>query len=241
MTTASTIAPARHAPALLGQTVVVIGGSAGIGLETARRAREEGAAVILTARDPDRLRRVGLELGAPASRPSTPPTSNGSGGSSTSCPRRSTMCWSRAPAPTTRRWRSSRSSNRKRQRRAGCSSESPTISSGGARTRSRGRWASSRFTSPWCPGRSPSSSRRPLRYRPRNLVRTPVRPAASELMPDAGPEHRESEESARRHGRRHAHGHVAHDAGRPRDHGGSAGWRCCGRSCSIIGTTIVDS
>jgi NAD(P)-dependent dehydrogenase (short-subunit alcohol dehydrogenase family) len=43
---------------------VVIGGSAGIGLETARRAREEGADVILTARDPDRLRRVGLELGA---------------------------------------------------------------------------------------------------------------------------------------------------------------------------------
>jgi NAD(P)-dependent dehydrogenase (short-subunit alcohol dehydrogenase family) len=42
----------------------VIGGSSGIGLETARLAREEGAAVILTARDPDRLHRVGLELGA---------------------------------------------------------------------------------------------------------------------------------------------------------------------------------
>jgi NAD(P)-dependent dehydrogenase (short-subunit alcohol dehydrogenase family) len=49
---------------LAGQTVVVIGGSAGIGLETARRARAEGAEVILTARDPDRLRRAGLELGA---------------------------------------------------------------------------------------------------------------------------------------------------------------------------------
>ena len=47
-----------------GQTVVVIGGSAGIGLETARRARAEGADVIVTARDPDRLRRVGEELGA---------------------------------------------------------------------------------------------------------------------------------------------------------------------------------
>jgi NAD(P)-dependent dehydrogenase (short-subunit alcohol dehydrogenase family) len=47
-----------------GQTVVVIGGSSGIGLETARRARAEGAGVILTARDPDRLHRVGLELGA---------------------------------------------------------------------------------------------------------------------------------------------------------------------------------
>ena len=64
MTATSTIAPALHAPALLGQTVVVIGGSAGIGLETARRAREEGGKVILTARDPDRLHRVGVELGA---------------------------------------------------------------------------------------------------------------------------------------------------------------------------------
>jgi NAD(P)-dependent dehydrogenase (short-subunit alcohol dehydrogenase family) len=49
---------------LAGQTVVVLGGSSGIGLETARRARQEGADVILTARDPDRLHRVGLELGA---------------------------------------------------------------------------------------------------------------------------------------------------------------------------------
>jgi NAD(P)-dependent dehydrogenase (short-subunit alcohol dehydrogenase family) len=49
---------------LAGQTVVVIGGSSGIGLETARRARAEGADVVLTARDPDRLHRVGLELGA---------------------------------------------------------------------------------------------------------------------------------------------------------------------------------
>ena len=44
---------------LLGQTVVVIGGSAGIGLETARRARAEGADVVLTGRDPDRLERRG--------------------------------------------------------------------------------------------------------------------------------------------------------------------------------------
>jgi NAD(P)-dependent dehydrogenase (short-subunit alcohol dehydrogenase family) len=49
---------------LSGQTVVVIGGTSGIGLETAKRARAEGAEVILTARDPDRLRRVGEELGA---------------------------------------------------------------------------------------------------------------------------------------------------------------------------------
>jgi NAD(P)-dependent dehydrogenase (short-subunit alcohol dehydrogenase family) len=49
---------------LSGQTVVVIGGSAGIGLETARLARERGAEVIITARSQDRLRQVGQELGA---------------------------------------------------------------------------------------------------------------------------------------------------------------------------------
>jgi NAD(P)-dependent dehydrogenase (short-subunit alcohol dehydrogenase family) len=43
---------------------VVIGGSAGIGLETARRARTEGADVILTGRDPDRLKNAATELGA---------------------------------------------------------------------------------------------------------------------------------------------------------------------------------
>jgi NAD(P)-dependent dehydrogenase (short-subunit alcohol dehydrogenase family) len=62
--TSTIVQTARHEQALLGQTVVVIGGSAGVGLETARRARTEGAAVILTARDPDRLRGVGQELGA---------------------------------------------------------------------------------------------------------------------------------------------------------------------------------
>ena len=49
---------------LAGQTVVVLGGTSGIGLETARRARERGAKLILTARDPDRLHRIGLEFGA---------------------------------------------------------------------------------------------------------------------------------------------------------------------------------
>jgi len=52
------------APLLAGQTVVVVGGTKGIGLETARLARAEGAAVIITARDPERLRSVGLELEA---------------------------------------------------------------------------------------------------------------------------------------------------------------------------------
>jgi NAD(P)-dependent dehydrogenase (short-subunit alcohol dehydrogenase family) len=50
---------------LAGQTVVVIGGSAGIGLETARLARAEGADVILTGRDPGRLERAAAELGGP--------------------------------------------------------------------------------------------------------------------------------------------------------------------------------
>ncbi len=49
---------------LLGQTVVVIGGSSGIGLETARLARIHGAAVVLTARNPDRLRAAGAEVDA---------------------------------------------------------------------------------------------------------------------------------------------------------------------------------
>jgi NAD(P)-dependent dehydrogenase (short-subunit alcohol dehydrogenase family) len=62
--TSTTSSAARGERDLLGQTVLVIGGSSGIGLETARRARAEGAEVILTARDPDRLHRVGLELGA---------------------------------------------------------------------------------------------------------------------------------------------------------------------------------
>lgn len=49
-------------PELEGQTVVLIGGSAGIGLETARRAKAEGAAVILTGRDPGRLKAAAHEL-----------------------------------------------------------------------------------------------------------------------------------------------------------------------------------
>jgi NAD(P)-dependent dehydrogenase (short-subunit alcohol dehydrogenase family) len=51
-------------PQLDGQTVVLIGGSAGIGLETARRARREGAEVILTGRNADRLERAAAEVDA---------------------------------------------------------------------------------------------------------------------------------------------------------------------------------
>src|SRR5262245_34013738 len=49
---------------LLGQTVVLIGGSAGIGLETARRARAAGADVILTGRNPERLEQAAREVDA---------------------------------------------------------------------------------------------------------------------------------------------------------------------------------
>jgi NAD(P)-dependent dehydrogenase (short-subunit alcohol dehydrogenase family) len=54
-------------PELAGQTVVVIGGSSGIGLETARRARSEGADVILTGRNPERLEQAAREVGARSS------------------------------------------------------------------------------------------------------------------------------------------------------------------------------
>ena len=47
-----------------GQTVVVIGGSAGIGLETARCARAGGAEVILAGRNPERLEQAASEVGA---------------------------------------------------------------------------------------------------------------------------------------------------------------------------------
>jgi NAD(P)-dependent dehydrogenase (short-subunit alcohol dehydrogenase family) len=50
--------------ALAGQTVVVVGGSAGIGLGTARLARAEGAEVVLTGRNPERLERAAQEIGA---------------------------------------------------------------------------------------------------------------------------------------------------------------------------------
>jgi NAD(P)-dependent dehydrogenase (short-subunit alcohol dehydrogenase family) len=64
MTTATAVSTTQREPELPGQTVVVIGGSAGIGLETARRARAEGASVVLTGRNPDRLERAAAELGA---------------------------------------------------------------------------------------------------------------------------------------------------------------------------------
>jgi NAD(P)-dependent dehydrogenase (short-subunit alcohol dehydrogenase family) len=64
MTTATAPVSIANRPELLGQTVILIGGSAGIGLETARRARAEGADVILTGRDPERLRRAAVDVDA---------------------------------------------------------------------------------------------------------------------------------------------------------------------------------
>jgi NAD(P)-dependent dehydrogenase (short-subunit alcohol dehydrogenase family) len=59
-----TSVPAPNQPQLAGQTVLLLGGSAGIGLETARRARLEGADVILTGRNPQRLKAAATDVGA---------------------------------------------------------------------------------------------------------------------------------------------------------------------------------
>src|SRR6476619_1583688 len=56
--------PASGESSLLGQTVVVIGGSSGMGLETARLARAHGAEVVLVARNADRLRAAAEQVGA---------------------------------------------------------------------------------------------------------------------------------------------------------------------------------
>jgi NAD(P)-dependent dehydrogenase (short-subunit alcohol dehydrogenase family) len=64
MTSATTPVSSQRESELAGQTVVLIGGSAGIGLETARRARSEGADVVLTARDPERLEAAARDVGA---------------------------------------------------------------------------------------------------------------------------------------------------------------------------------
>jgi len=64
MSTVAIPSPIHHELVLLGQTVVVIGGSSGIGFETARRAAAEGAKVILTARDPQRLKHAATQIGA---------------------------------------------------------------------------------------------------------------------------------------------------------------------------------
>ena len=64
MSTNATSVSTGREPELAGQTVVVIGGSAGIGLETARLARAEGAEVVLAARNPERLEQAAQDVGA---------------------------------------------------------------------------------------------------------------------------------------------------------------------------------
>jgi len=64
MTSRTTCVAAQREPELAGQIVVVIGGSAGIGLETARRAHAEGADVIITGRNLDRLTQAAQDVGA---------------------------------------------------------------------------------------------------------------------------------------------------------------------------------
>jgi NAD(P)-dependent dehydrogenase (short-subunit alcohol dehydrogenase family) len=54
----------QREPELSGQTVVVIGGSAGIGFETARLARAEGADVVLAGRNPERLEQAASDVGS---------------------------------------------------------------------------------------------------------------------------------------------------------------------------------
>src|SRR5438876_10192272 len=61
MSTVTIPSPIHREPELLGQTVVVIGGSAGIGFETARRASAEGAKVVLTGRNAERLQQAADE------------------------------------------------------------------------------------------------------------------------------------------------------------------------------------
>jgi NAD(P)-dependent dehydrogenase (short-subunit alcohol dehydrogenase family) len=68
MSTPAVAPQSQRVPQLLGQTVVVIGGSAGIGLETARQARAEGAKLILAGRNAERLQNAAKELEAESTR-----------------------------------------------------------------------------------------------------------------------------------------------------------------------------
>src|SRR5215211_6357464 len=120
-TDASSRRPERE-PELLGQTVVLIGGSAGIGLETARRARAEGADVVLTGRDPERLERAARDVDARSTAAFDARDAAALQRSSTARPTRSTMCWSRAQVRRTcpcSRWTQIRCARRSATRRAG--------------------------------------------------------------------------------------------------------------------------
>ncbi|ONI73901.1 short-chain dehydrogenase [Kribbella sp. ALI-6-A] len=64
MTEATTLTTRTPDGALAGQAVVVIGGSSGIGLETARQAHEAGARLFITGRNRERLGKAADEVGA---------------------------------------------------------------------------------------------------------------------------------------------------------------------------------
>jgi NADP-dependent 3-hydroxy acid dehydrogenase YdfG len=93
MGSATTAPHIQREPELLGQTVVLIGGSAGIGLETARRARAEGAKVILTGRHPDLLQHAATEVDALSTAAFDATDFKLLESSSTTCPHRWTTSW----------------------------------------------------------------------------------------------------------------------------------------------------
>jgi NAD(P)-dependent dehydrogenase (short-subunit alcohol dehydrogenase family) len=64
MTIEPTAPSTARQPDLVDQRVVVIGASAGIGLETGRQARAAGARVVLTGRNPERLEDAAREVEA---------------------------------------------------------------------------------------------------------------------------------------------------------------------------------
>jgi len=62
MTATPSVEGARPATDLADQIVVVIGASAGIGLETARQVRARGGQVVMVGRNPERLQQAAIEL-----------------------------------------------------------------------------------------------------------------------------------------------------------------------------------
>ncbi|WP_121704259.1 SDR family oxidoreductase [Streptomyces sp. BBFR25] len=56
------MSPEKKQPGMADQVVVVIGGSSGMGLETARRVRAEGGQVVLVGRNPERLERAAAHV-----------------------------------------------------------------------------------------------------------------------------------------------------------------------------------
>jgi NADP-dependent 3-hydroxy acid dehydrogenase YdfG len=99
----SIASPANRPAELRDQTVLVMGGSAGIGLATAIRARHEGADVILTARNAERLEAAGRQLDARATAAFDANDTTAWAASSTGSTLRSTRCWSPPENRTTGR------------------------------------------------------------------------------------------------------------------------------------------